>query len=94
MAQRFFVRIDAPSREALELVVDSGIDLIHGTFRRPEADRATVEALIDTEQLTTLVDEGLTVTVLATEHRRSRARATVGFDDWLAGMADDPVLRG
>lgn len=94
MSTRFFVQVEAPDRAALQRLIELGVDVVHGTFRPSRGDTWTVQGLVHPDELEGLVDAGFRVTVESTAQSRSRARETVTFDEWLAGMEDDPVVGG
>lgn len=94
MTEQLFVRIEVPDRASLRGLVERGVDVVHASARPRAAGPGTVAGIIAAEELGPLVDAGYRVSVEATVTGRTRALDTVSFDEWLAGMADDPVLRG
>lgn len=82
MPRRFFVTVDTRSNRAWEELGDTDMDLFHATgYKRRQGGR--IEGLLSIEEVASLVDEGYRVTVVAGEEKRSRARDTIDFEDWL-----------
>jgi len=82
MSKRFFVIINARDQQALEDLFEMDLDLIHGVG--PKRRRGgKIEALVSLDEIELLSEEGFEVTVVEPSEKRSRARDTIQFKDWL-----------
>jgi len=82
MPKRFFVTVETRSDRAWEELGDTDLDLFHATGNRRQRG-GTIEGLLSIKEVASLVEEGYRVTVVDPEARRSRARDTIDFEDWL-----------
>lgn len=82
MAKRYFVTIDAKTDQAWDDLGETDLDLLHPTgAKRRRGGR--IQALVTMAEVESLVDEGYEVMVQESAAKRSRARETVGFQEWL-----------
>lgn len=87
MAGRYFVTVIARDRRGLTGLQSLGLDLFQGTAAEGE-DGASIQGLVDLDEVARLVDAGYRVLVEDAEGRRSRAQETVSAESWLADMGE------
>jgi hypothetical protein len=87
MANRFFVKVFAPSRRSLGQLQKFDLDLFQPTARVNERQEFTIEGLLTLEQIGQLVESGYRVLVEEEASKRSRAaQETVEFETWIKQM--------
>jgi hypothetical protein len=82
MADRFFVKVFAPTRAGLAQLQKFDLDLFQPTARADERE-ATIEGLLTMHDVEQLVRNGYRVLVEEEASKRARARDTIELGRWL-----------
>ncbi|MDP8970339.1 MAG: hypothetical protein M3N52_07580 [Actinomycetota bacterium] len=86
MARRFFVKVFAPTRQALVGLQGFDLDLFAQTATETQG-RCAIDGLVTLQELERLVDAGYQVLVEEEASRRARAHREVsGLDDFVESM--------
>lgn len=84
MDQRFFVSIFAPDEGALRKLNEYGLDLFRQTARRRGKQEASIDGLLNLQEVAKLVENGYQVLVKEDAEKSNRRPVPVmEFDDWL-----------